>query len=272
METNQQIQITPTTSLGVSKEKKYIAVTGAKGVVALGMDYKIRDVHKQQGFQKKLDEVIKTIWNVYCGADPTMLTDEFVNEASESIIKKFSMLGVNEIKEAFRLASINVISSDLRSFGGRISIQVIGKTLDNYLEYRKPIAAEILTEQREQQRIQDEVSDIESRRDYQKAVTDFWIQETMPKSWIDCPAYFLETLEEMNLVTLEQEKRHEFYRKAKAYRIEELERQKNKASTLEDIRNANSQLFNIDGEKGVIINYAKSMYLFELKTKICNSQ
>ena len=272
METN----LTPTNtnatcpSINV-KEKNYIAVPGAKGVVALAMDNKIRDVKHLPRFEEQMDQAIKNIWEIYCGADPALLTDEFVKEASDNIVRKFSMLGVNEIKEAFRLASNNVISSDLRSFGGRISIQVIGKTLDSYLEYRKPIAAEILAEQREEQRIKEEADDMESRNDYQKAVLEFW-HEGKPESWVDCHYYFLETLVEMGAVTLIQEKQFEFYRRAKAYRAKLIEAMKNKAISIDDIRKAMHQFSDLEGEKVIITNYAKSMYLFELQTTSVKSK
>ena len=272
METNLTPTRTNANCLSINvKEKNYIAVPGAKGVVALAMDNKIRDVKHLPRFQNQMDDVIKNIWEIYCGADPALLTDEFVKEASDNIVRKFSMLGVNEIKEAFRLASNNVISSDLRSFGGRISIQVIGKTLDSYLEYRKPIAAEILAEQREEQRIKEEAEDMESRNDYQKAVLEFWHEGT-PESWLDCPYYFLETLLEMEVVTLIQEKQFEFYRKAKIYREQELKYNKLSCKSLEDIRRANQQLKDAEGEKACITNYAKSMYLFELQTTSVKSK
>jgi hypothetical protein len=271
METNLTQTTTNANCLGNVKEKNYIAVPGAKGVVALAMDNKIRDVQHLPKFQEKIDEVIKNIWEIYCGADPAMLTDEFVKEASDNIVRKFSMLGVNEIKEAFRLASNNVISSDLRSFGGRISIQVIGKTLDSYLEYRKPIAAEILAEQREEQRIKDEAADMKSRNDYQKAVIEFWY-EGNPESWLDCPSYFLETLVEMEVVTLVQEKQFDFYRMAKRYREKSIEAMKHKAISIDEIRKALQQFIDSEGERIIITNYAKSMYLFELQTSSVKSK
>lgn len=267
METNKTTIQTSQHGALIERKKNYIAVNGAKGVVAFGIENKIRDVQTHPKFKDNLYEVIKTIWEIYCGADPTMLTDEFLHEASQNIIKKFGMLGVNEIKEAFRLASNNVISSDLRSFGGRISVQVIGKTLDSYLEYRKPIAAEIMKEQNEQNRIQKEIDDSQSRNDYQKIVFEFW-ESGQPKQWQDCPYYFLETLLELGIVELEQHKKHEFYKSAKEYRIGELERKKSNSVTIEDIRNANRQLWNIEGEKAIITNYAKSMYLFDLLTNL----
>ena len=250
-----------------SKKENYISVPGAKGVIALGIDYKIRDVKHQQGFQKRLDEVIKEVWEYYCGADPAMLTDEFTDEASSIITMKFSMLGVNEIKEAFRLSSVNVISSDLRSFGGRISIQVIGKTLDAYIEYRKPIAAEIMREQAVKNDIESQKRSAEVKEQYEKSVLAFWNSKEKPSSWTDCKSYYLDTLIEMGLVELNHELKRECVTKAETIRKQEVEVQKHNSETIEQIREANKMLNSFaKSEKAIVINYAKSLYLFHLKT------
>lgn len=249
-------------------DKSYIAPIGALGVVHTGMSNTIRSLKNTYGFQNKVDEIIKTIWEVYCGADPLLLTNEFIEEATKLLTTKFASLGVNEICEAFRLASINIIHADLRAFGGRVPLQTIGKVLDAYSEYRKPIVSEILREEQQKMTEQEIEKDKEARMLYEEAVKDFW-DNTTPASWHECPHYFLDTLSINGVVELVTERKHELFRMAERYRIEELERQRKGVQTVEDLRNVNRMLNNIHSEKAIITNYAKQMYLFELKLSHC---
>ena len=250
-----------------SLSKEIICSPVSVGVVKLGLENKIREVYKHPAFQKKMDEIIDTIWTHYCSANPDLLTPEFRTEATAMIVNKFAGLGVNEIREAFRLAASNVINCDLRAFNGRISIQTIGTCLSAYSEYRKPIAAKILSEIDEQKQIEQKKQEEIKKEQYEKQVLDWFNSEENPTTFQDCPFYFLDTLVEMKVVDITTEQKHEFYRKAKEFRIAELQNAKNKTETIDEIRKANIQLSQAfeGSESAIITNIAKRMALYYFK-------
>jgi hypothetical protein len=255
-----------------SLSKEIICSPVSVGVVKLGLENKIREVYKHPAFEKKMDDIIDTIWTHYCSANPDLLTPEFRTEASAMIINKFGGLGVNEIREAFRLAASNVISCDLRAFNGRISIQVIGTCLNAYSEYRKPIAAEILRMKTEQEKKEEQERAELDKIEYQKKVTDWFESEYTPKDIYDCPFYFLDTLIELGIVAITTEQKHDFFRKAKALRLNEIEHSKKRTETIDEIQKANrllSQTMEGD-ENGIVTNIAKRMALFYFKINKSN--
>jgi hypothetical protein len=245
-----------------------IQATTSKGAVMLGLENKIRDVCANPKFEIGIKETIRVIWTHYCGANPDFLTQEFEDEAIDLIKKKFGMLGVNEIKEAFRLASVNVISSDMRAFHGRINTQVIGNVLSSYLEYRKPIAAEILRMKTQQQKEEEEEKAQLDMIEYQKKVLEWFESKELPKDIYDCPFYFFDTLAELSLIEITKEQKHEYFRKAKVLRLNEIEQSKRRTGTIDEIQKANRLLSQtMEGDENAIItNIAKRIALYDIKT------
>lgn len=238
---------------------------GTKSIIEFGLENQIRNYVSHKKFIPQLKEVISTIWEHYCGANPELLTVEFETEVIDLITNKFGSLGINEIKEAFRLASINIIHSDLRSFNGRISTQTIGNTLQAYSEYRKPVVAELKRIALEKERLEMNEADKKKKEEYMLHVRD-WYENVSPKSWRDCPFYFLDTLVGEKLIEVNVDLRVNCLFMAINYRRNELELKKKQSNTLDDIRNASRELmaFNQD-EKAIVSNYAKSMYLYFTK-------
>lgn len=250
----------------LSINNQLVQVT-TKSIIEFGLDNQIRNYVSHKKFIPQLKEVISTIWEHYCGANPELLTVEFETEVIDLITKKFGSLGINEIKEAFRLASINIIHSDLRSFNGRISTQTIGNTLQAYSEYRKPVVAELKRLALEKERIEMNEADKKKKEEYTAFVHN-WFKNEIPKSWSDCPFYFLDTLVSDGLIKLDGDLRVSSLFLAINYRRHELETKKKNSNTLDDIRNASRELIQFNqNEKAIVSNYAKSMYLYFTKKK-----
>jgi len=77
----------------------------------------------------------------YCGAPNTL--PETIKEGVRFITDQFGHLNLTEIREAFRLAAAKKIEADLSAFYGLFTIQLLGKVLAAYDDYRTAIFREV---------------------------------------------------------------------------------------------------------------------------------
>ena len=77
----------------------------------------------------------------YCGAPNTL--PETIGEGVKFVQAQFSHLNLTEIREAFRLAAAKKIDADLSSFYGLFTLQMLGKVLAAYDDYRTAIFREV---------------------------------------------------------------------------------------------------------------------------------
>jgi hypothetical protein len=73
----------------------------------------------------------------YSGTDTS--TEDFellLQESYDFIISQFGSLSVLEVREAFRLAASGVLLVDLTAYYGRFNLQILGKVLKAYSDYR----------------------------------------------------------------------------------------------------------------------------------------
>lgn len=75
-----------------------------------------------------------------------------MKECTDFVLERFSFIGVEEIKQAFRLAASGENDVDLNTYHGKFNVNLLGKVLISYKEYRLKIASAIA----EQQHMQNE--------------------------------------------------------------------------------------------------------------------
>ena len=242
------------------------AVT-TRGAIELGMTRQIRQLFATDKFTllNNLDEVIADIWEHYCGAHIDNLNEAFKKEARQLIIDKFGNLGVNEIREAFRLASVNVLNVNLSSYGGKVGLQVIGDCLSKYVEHRRPLAAEIRKAQEQQQQLAQQEADFKKKQEFQEYALHWF--ETMKGSvkLSDCKFYFYDALEAMGKITTTPDKQVAYFKRAKEMIQAELESKKKGLRTLNESHALKQELNALaQGDaKQRCINRAKELALFE---------
>jgi hypothetical protein len=239
------------------------AVT-TRGAIEYGHSNQVRQLFTSDKFTllKKLDEVIADIWEHYCGANIDNLTEAFKKEARQLIIEKFGCLGVNEIREAFRLASVNVLNVNLTSYGGKVGLQVIGDCLSKYIEYRKPIVSEINRE-KERLKLEAEKEDQEAKRlEYVNSVIN-WFNTTKSAPREDCRFYKLDTIQDAGLITLTQNEIKHYIELAKVELEREERETKMSARSVYKMREAQKSLTSIieGSAKERIIKRAKEIAL-----------
>jgi len=130
----------------------------------------------------------------YCGAPNTL--PETIGEGVKFVQAQFSHLNLSEIREAFRLAAAKKIDADLSSFYGLFTLQMLGKVLAAYDDYRTAIFREV----RAQSIVAQDAAENEQRKEILKekfgAIADQFAalqqKNNRYERWQDLPTWFCE--------------------------------------------------------------------------------
>ena len=113
-------------------------------VVATGLDLSISQWQDKKAIKTLIDTTIEFCAENYTSA--TNLNEDLLKECTLFVFTNFGFLGVEEIKEAFRSAAAGLTNVDLNTYYGKFNINILGKVLNEYKEYRKAIAKKIQDE------------------------------------------------------------------------------------------------------------------------------
>jgi len=106
----------------------------------LGQLQQMRKFNKQE-LSEPLFIILSSCAKMYCGmkeGDATPL--ETFQESCRFVVDCYGMLGMNEIREAFRLAaSYQFPDVDIKAYGGIFSISMLGDVLTAYKDYRSKV-------------------------------------------------------------------------------------------------------------------------------------
>lgn len=144
----------------------------------------------------------------YCGAPNTL--PETIGEGVKFILSQFSHLGLTEIREAFRLAAAGKIEADLNAFYGLFTIQLLGKVLSAYDDYRTAIFREVRAKAAQAEEEQGNVERDQALREKFGTAADVFAelqqQNTKYEKWQDLPAWLCRRVIEEDLagITLEE--------------------------------------------------------------------
>jgi len=114
-------------------------------VIVNGYRNKIRDLNQTEAvnhLQKSLAYLTKLYMGVQLGAEDTPL----LVEGADFVRTKYSHLGLEEIREAFRLA--NDLQVNLKAYYGTFSLISIGELLDTYTKYRNKVIDQLIDQQK----------------------------------------------------------------------------------------------------------------------------
>lgn len=89
--------------------------------------------------ESNIINALHAIAEIYTSADFSKLTEEdakfTLNEMKNFVVEHYSMLSINELREAFSLAASGKIKADLRAWNGKFTISMIGDVLSAYLSF-----------------------------------------------------------------------------------------------------------------------------------------
>lgn len=111
-------------------------------VVAAGLDRSIAKFTDKKAVKTLIHSAIEFCAENYTSA--TNLNAELLKECTLTVLEYFSFLGVEEIKQSFRVAASGVVSVDLNTYYGKFNVNILTSVLNAYKEYRKEVASKLL--------------------------------------------------------------------------------------------------------------------------------
>ena len=140
---------------------------------------------------------------MYCGMQEDKMLPEAIQESVRFIYKNFSMLGVQEIREAFSMAAANRWEGiTMSSYYGQFTIAMLGDILSAYLKYRRMVISEVMNviEQEEKDRKHEQEKVAKNEKAIQLVIQDLENklislqsgEQIEWDSWHDVPAFYAE--------------------------------------------------------------------------------
>lgn len=114
-------------------------------VIVTGHRNKIRDLPPQEA-ANHLQKSLTYLTKLYMGVQLSKEDGPLIVEGADFVRTKYSHLGLEEIREAFRLA--NDLQVNLKAYYGTFSLISIGELLDVYTKYRNKVLNQLLDEQK----------------------------------------------------------------------------------------------------------------------------
>ena len=182
--------------------------------VAKGMLQPIRSLPLERS-ELALAGIIMKCAITYSGMNETSTLDATIETCVEFVLDHFKNLGLNEIEEAFKLASAGKTAANITAYYGRFTCGILGDVLTAYTEERKHIFAAIKDAEEEQAKKEQ----AEAKKILLNAkARAFALKEFQEKHWLvwqDVPVSYYDTLKEAGVLEYTEEEKLEIWEEAK---------------------------------------------------------
>lgn len=95
-------------------------------------------------FKTQATKMVSLVAETYCGSDVSNPGNiKSIAECVRLLRTKFSDLGFEEIREAFAMSSAKMLNADSTAYRDRFTVNLFGRVMATYKDYRNKILAEI---------------------------------------------------------------------------------------------------------------------------------
>ncbi|MCB0547876.1 MAG: hypothetical protein KDD19_09820 [Phaeodactylibacter sp.] len=197
------------------------------------------------------------------GARQAVLEETFT-ECVRITRKKFAGLGIEEIREAYRMwaaGELNLRKGEAEMYGGQFNAAQLGKVLAAYMEQRRVALGAYLRELEDYYREQEKANKKERlKREYEENF-ERNLRDFQPKSWREVPFHWFETAWKRGLIRLTETEQVKVLAQARALALEEAEEEKEKANIFQ--RKQVEKLAEGEGLEGRAKTIARKLALFQ---------
>jgi hypothetical protein len=220
-------------------------------VIVTGYNNKI--ITQDQDFAGKfLLMEIRKIAQQYGGRIDS-LTD-VVAECVKLTLTNFKLIGLEEVREAFRAYAANELSINAETYGGIFNVATYGKVLSAWVDYRKKVVAQYLKDQEEKQQQENERKRQEMAR--RKHDQDFpkWIEKGKAEfqTWEDVPEWFYHTALRLGLLKFDPGEAQAYYEEAKKIAQRQKEEERGELAMMTAAKKMIYQGFDVDARAKII--------------------
>jgi hypothetical protein len=163
-------------------------------VVQRGMEMPIRRMEQGEA-RKAIGRAITAVCSAMGVEAPVI---DALTIAVDTVHKRFSTIGANEILTAFQLYADGTLEVKSR-FYARFDLKTLGEVLASYIEYRRDTAAAILRARHEAERIQQNAeAEAAKKAEYDKAFPS--MLKGFTGEWQDIPPHWYESAIRLGLM------------------------------------------------------------------------
>jgi hypothetical protein len=169
--------------------------------------------------------MIGEVLTAYCGATSDGTHSGVVSECVALMTHKFPHLSANEIKEAYRLASIDLIDVNITAYRGVATVYAFGQVMTAYNILRNKALREMMENDEVARLEREEKENAESKRkaeEFKLMVSDWYKNQIETKGNTlkgldDTPFYFYDALVEMEMINPTNEIKYQYMDKSSQY-------------------------------------------------------
>lgn len=163
-------------------------------VVQRGMEMPIRRMEANEA-RKAIGRAITAVCSAMGVEAPAI---DALTIAVDTVHKRFSTIGANEILTAFQLYADGTLEVKSK-FYARFDLKTLGEVLAAYIEYRRDTAAAILRARHEAERIQEDAkAEATKKAEYDKAFPS--LLNSFAGQWQDIPPHWYESAIRLGLM------------------------------------------------------------------------
>jgi hypothetical protein len=205
-------------------------------LVQEGMSFPIRNMGETE-YNRQAGAAILICAQAFCGADATKQSAAVYGECVNVLRKYYAGLGIEEVKEAFRLAAAGKITNSdgerisLTAYAGRFSAAMFGEILSSYQNWRGKIHAAIL---RQREGEDDRKRDMDRQANFARSMENLEDRfrrlcrtggDDETKRWEDVPGWWAKILLDKGLLLLLDETKKDLWKAAKLETVAEAKRE-----------------------------------------------
>lgn len=198
-------------------------------VVISGMRLPIREMEENKR-STLLIQSLYFVGSAYCGVNWDNTNDMILNACAEEITRNFGMLGIDEIREAFSLASLGTFEAEMTAWRGVFTVSIVLSVLSGYKAYRNKIQKAILVElEKENELERIEIEKQKAERVKKEIENEFITAKEQAgglkpiyTNWKAIPHYWAKSLVESGFIDISPERKKEIFKKAQTESKKEL--------------------------------------------------
>lgn len=198
-------------------------------VVISGMRMPIREMEENKR-STLLIQSLYFVGSAYCGVNWDNTNDMILNACAEEITRNFGMLGIDEIREAFSLASLGTFEAEMTAWRGVFTVSIVLSVLSGYKAYRNKIQKAILVElEKENELERIEIEKQKAERVKKEIENEFLTAKEQAgglkpiyTNWKAIPHYWAKSLVESGLIEISPERKKEIFKEAQTESKKEL--------------------------------------------------
>lgn len=180
--------------------------------------------------------------------------DAIIGECVKLTLNNFKLIGIEEVREAFRAYASGLLEVNAEMYGGVFNVAVFGKVLSGWVEYRRKVIDKYLKIQQAAQQEENERRKEEFFKSKHDQEFENWIAKGKAeyKTWEDVPEWFYDTATRLKYLKIGKEEAIAIFDEAKKIAAMQKEEERGQIAMMKDARRLTAKGFDIEARQKTI--------------------